>query len=267
MAQPAAQRDPAQRVLLQTYSFTGNGELFDLPAGPVAFAGVLEVGKQGYRIRPDSQYNDGSLYNVSKASSSGGSRDRYAAGGEFSIPLHDTLLASAAGRWDQYRFSGRTEEQTTYNLGLEWRPLTSLLLRGSYGTSFRAPDLNYIYQADANGYYPAQKDYYGCEKGVDGACKNGRVDYVQSGTPDLKSERGRYWSYGFVWSPSSRFDFSADYYHIQIDDLLTTLDPDKLLRDEAACRSGGLDPTRRSAATPWRGSSATPATPASIRIA
>lgn len=242
MAQPAAQRDPAQRVLLQTYSFTGNGELFDLPAGPVAFAGVLEVGKQGYRIRPDSQYNDGSLYNVSKASSSGGSRDRYAAGGEFSIPLHDTLLASAAGRWDQYRFSGRTEEQTTYNLGLEWRPLTSLLLRGSYGTSFRAPDLNYIYQADANGYYPAQKDYYGCEKGVDGACKNGRVDYVQSGTPDLKSERGRYWSYGFVWSPSSRFDFSADYYHIQIDDLLTTLDPDKLLRDEAACRSGGLDP-------------------------
>ncbi|WP_163535852.1 TonB-dependent receptor, partial [Klebsiella pneumoniae] len=79
---------------------------------PVAFAGVLEVGKQGYRIRPDSQYNDGSLYNVSKASSSGGSRDRYAAGGEFSIPLHDTLLASAAGRWDQYRFSGRTEEQT-----------------------------------------------------------------------------------------------------------------------------------------------------------
>ncbi|WP_410967008.1 TonB-dependent receptor domain-containing protein, partial [Salmonella sp. SAL04277] len=77
------------------------------------------------------------------ASSSGGSRDRYAAGGEFSIPLHDTLLASAAGRWDQYRFSGRTEEQTTYNLGLEWRPLTSLLLRGSYGTSFRAPDLNY----------------------------------------------------------------------------------------------------------------------------
>ncbi|MGY0522647.1 TonB-dependent receptor domain-containing protein, partial [Pseudomonas aeruginosa] len=149
--------------------------------------------------------------------------------GEFSIPLHDTLLASAAGRWDQYRFSGRTEEQTTYNLGLEWRPLTSLLLRGSYGTSFRAPDLNYIYQADANGYYPAQKDYYGCEKGVDGACKNGRVDYVQSGTPDLKSERGRYWSYGFVWSPSSRFDFSADYYHIQIDDLLTTLDPDKLL--------------------------------------
>ncbi|MBW6107707.1 TonB-dependent receptor, partial [Pseudomonas aeruginosa] len=39
----------------------------------------------------------------------------------------------------------------------------------------------------------------------------------------MKSDRGRYWSYGFVWSPSSRVDFSADYYHIQIDDLLTTL--------------------------------------------
>ncbi|OLF53346.1 hypothetical protein BTN82_17875 [Pseudomonas chlororaphis] len=28
------------------------------------------------------------------------------------------------------------------------------------GTSFRAPDLNYIYQADTNGYTPDQIDYY-----------------------------------------------------------------------------------------------------------
>lgn len=35
---------------LQIYSFIGNGELFDLLVGLVVFVGVLEVGKQGYRI-------------------------------------------------------------------------------------------------------------------------------------------------------------------------------------------------------------------------
>lgn len=81
---------------------------------------------------------------------------------------------------------------------MEWRPLTSLLFHGSYSTSFYTPDLNYIYQIDANGYYPAQKGYYGCERGVDGACKNSRIDRVQSGTPSLKSEHGRYRNYSFV---------------------------------------------------------------------
>ncbi|AZD80364.1 TonB-dependent receptor [Pseudomonas chlororaphis] len=225
----------------QSYNASLNGELFDLPAGPVGFAGILELGKQEYRIDPDDGLNDGSFYGSTPTQSSGGSRKRYAAGGEFSVPISDSLLASLAGRWDQYKFSGRTEQQKTYNLGLEWRPLNSLLLRGSYGTSFRAPDLNYIYQADTNGYVPDQIDYYGCSQGVEGACDRGRVDYTQSGTADLKSERGKSWTYGFVWSPSRNFDVSVDYWRVQIEDLLTTVDQNRLLQEENACRSGAMD--------------------------
>ncbi|MGY2290579.1 TonB-dependent receptor domain-containing protein [Pseudomonas sp. SDO528_S397] len=229
------------RSVSQNYTGSINGELFDLPAGPVGFAGVLEVGKQQYRVDPDGGLNDGSFYGTAPTQSSGGSRKRYAAGAEFSVPVTDSLLATAAGRWDQYKFSGRTEQQSTYNLGLEWRPLNSLLVRGSYGTSFRAPDLNYIYQADANGYFPSQIDYYGCSQGVEGACKKGIVNDTQSGNADLTSERGKSWTYGFVWSPSRNFDFSADYWRVQIDDLLTTVDENRLLQEENACRSGQQD--------------------------
>ncbi|WP_430445227.1 MAG: TonB-dependent receptor [Pseudomonas piscis] len=229
------------RSVSQTYNASINGDLFDLPAGPVGFAGVLEMGKQSYRIEPDSGLNEGLFYGAAPAQESGGSRKRYALGGEFSVPVTDSVLASLAGRWDQYKFADRSEQQKTYNLGLEWRPLTSLLVRGSYGTSFRAPDLNYIYQADNNGYYPDQIDYYGCSKGVEGACDRGRVDYVQSGTSDLKSERGKSWTYGLVWSPSRNFDISADYWRVQIDDLLTSVDQNRLLQEENACRSGAQD--------------------------
>lgn len=151
------------------------------------------------------------------------------------------LLVFVVGCWDQYRFSGCIEEQIIYNLGLEWCLLISLLFCGSYGISFCVLDLNYIYQVDVNGYYLVQKDYYGCEKGVDGVCKNGWVDYVQSGMFDLKFECGCYWSYGFVWLLLSRFDFFVDYYYIQIDDLLIIFDLDKLLCDEVVCCSGGFD--------------------------
>jgi iron complex outermembrane receptor protein len=229
------------KSVAQTFSANLNGELFDLPAGPVAFAGVAEVGRQSYHVDVDDGLNAGRFYNRNPAENSGGSRDRYAVGGELSIPLTDSLLASAAGRWDQYKFSGRTEQQKTYNLGLEWRPFNTLLLRGSYSTSFRAPDLNYIYQADTLGYTPGQIDYYGCSQGVEGSCERGRVDYVQSGTPDLASERGKSWTYGLVWSPSRQFDLSVDFWRVQISDLLTTVDINRLLQQEEQCRNGGAD--------------------------
>ncbi|QWA10396.1 TonB-dependent receptor [Sodalis ligni] len=231
--------DQESKSMSQTYSFTTNGDVFELPAGPVGFAGVAEFGKQSYFITPDNHLSDGSFYNTTPSSRSGGSRDRYALGGEFSVPVTETVLASLAGRWDQYKFSGRSEEDITYNTGLEWRPVKSLLVRGSYSTSFRAPDLNYLYQSDTYGYYPAQKDYYGCAKGVDGACDQGRVDYVQSGTPDLKSEHGKSWDYGIVYSPSSNIDFSTDFWRVEISDLLTTVDVNRLLQDEYQCRTSG----------------------------
>lgn len=215
------------------------GELFNLPAGPVEFAGVVEAGRQEYSVHPDPGLAAGDFYQRPGQENSGGSRDRYAFGGEFSIPVSDSLLASAAGRWDQYRFSGRHEQQQTYDLGLEWRPSSHWLVRGHYGTSFRAPDLNYLYQLETHGYYPDQIDYYGCTQGVEKACDRDRVDFVQNGSQSLKSERGKSWTYGVVWSPSSSFDLSADLWRVEIDDLLTLVDQNRLLRDEANCRASG----------------------------
>ncbi|OLF53345.1 hypothetical protein BTN82_17870 [Pseudomonas chlororaphis] len=56
------------------------------------------------------------------------------------------------------------------------------------------------------------------------------MDYTQSGTADLKSERGKSWTYGFVWSPSRSFDVSVDYWRVQIEDLLTTVDENRSLQ-------------------------------------
>src|SRR3546814_18542073 len=61
------------------------------------------------------------------------------------MPVLDSLNLSVAGRYDQYRYSGRTQSKYTYSGGLEWRPINTLLVRGSHGTAFREPELPTLY--------------------------------------------------------------------------------------------------------------------------
>jgi len=228
-----------------TLGLSANGEAFQLPAGPVKLAAVAELGKQGFSNVPDPRINQGYFNTLVPSDVTSGTRKRYAAGAEASIPLAKTLAATLAGRYDHYSFAGRGDGKFTYNGGLEWRPARQILLRGNYATSFRAPDMNYIYKARGTGYYSSTTDYYRCAKAgqpvsdCDFANYSPGADYVQTGSKDLRSEKGRSAGLGVVWSPSADFDLTLDYWKIRIDDLVTNLSADKLLRDEADCRISG----------------------------
>ncbi|HEY0178632.1 MAG TPA: TonB-dependent receptor [Dokdonella sp.] len=222
-------------------SFTFNGDLFQLPAGPLGVAGVVEAGRQGYRNTPDARIGEGDFWNLSEAQTNGGKRNRYAAGLELNVPIFSRLTGTAAARYDRYTYAGQEIGKSTYNLGLEYRPLDSLLLRGTYATSFRAPDMNYLFSKSTVGYIPSVTDYYQCR--LDGQDYSSCNDYYNmnfssSGNKDLKPERGRSFTYGFVWSPTANFDFQADYYRIRISDEVTNLDEDQILRTEADCLLG-----------------------------
>ncbi|WP_223879256.1 TonB-dependent receptor plug domain-containing protein [Chitinimonas arctica] len=231
----------------QTLSISGSGELLALPAGPLKLAAVAELGSQGFRNQPDERINQGVYYNSANAQITSGSRSRYALGAEFNLPLHQQLNATLAGRYDHYSFAGRKDSKLTYNAGLEYRPAKSLLLRGNYATSFRAPDMNYIYAAKTRGYYASSTDYYRCKLSgqpladCEFANQSPGANYIQTGSKELRSENGKSYGYGVVWSPASSFDISADYWNIRIKDLVTNLDADTILRDEADCRTGVQD--------------------------
>ncbi|MYN46460.1 TonB-dependent receptor [Pseudoduganella sp. FT93W] len=228
-----------------TASLSASGVLAQLPAGPLKLATVAEVGKQGFSNTPDARINQGYFNTVSTADVTAGTRQRYALGVEAGVPLLNKLDATLAGRYDRYSFAGRQDGKLTYNTGLEWRPASQLLVRANHATSFRAPDMNYIYKARGTGYYSSTTDYYRCAKAgqplasCEFANQSPGADYVQTGSKDLRSEQGRSSGLGLVWSPSVNFDASFDYWKIRIDDLVTNLSADQLLRDEARCRVAG----------------------------
>ncbi|MEG1327661.1 MAG: TonB-dependent receptor, partial [Janthinobacterium sp.] len=239
--------DSDDKAWTNTLSLATNGDLFQLPAGVAKIATIAEAGKQGFSNVPDARLNDGYFNVATRSDVTAGTRTRYALGAEINLPLHEKLTGTLAGRYDRYNFAGRSDGKFTYNGGLELRPTRELLFRANYATSFRAPDMNYIYKARGTGYYSSTTDYYRCGvagqaiEDCDYANKSPGADYVQNGSKDLQSEKGKSFGVGAVWSPTSNFDVSVDYWNIKIDDLVTNLSSDKILRDEADCRLGKTD--------------------------
>ncbi|WP_315652900.1 TonB-dependent receptor plug domain-containing protein [Roseateles aquae] len=228
-------------------SLNASGELSQLAGGPLRAALLAEAGSQGFSNRADPRLGQGVFYNTTQQAEVSGSRSRYALGAELNAPFTKQLTATLATRYDGYRFAGRSDGALTYNTGLEFRPTNELLLRAHHASSFRAPDMSYIFTAESRGYYASSSDYYRCAQAGQPLDTCEFVDlspgfnYVKTGSRDLKSEKGKSWGLGLVWSPSQQFDISVDLWKIAIKDLVTDLDSDKILRDEAECRTGKQD--------------------------
>ncbi|WP_226467250.1 TonB-dependent receptor plug domain-containing protein [Luteimonas panaciterrae] len=224
-----------------------NTELFNLPAGPVGFAAVLQAGEQSWENPTDPRVVNGEFWGLTGTQGSG-KRTNEALGVEFRVPIFSKLTANLSGRYDHYKNKGgSSDSDATYKLGLEFRPIESLLIRANYATAFKAPDMAYTFAGDS-GYYTTATDYYRCateEPGVpiDDCTYNAeQVFGTRSGNRELKSITAKSWGFGVVWSPSANFDVSADYYRIKIEDEVNDLSLDSLMRTESACRLGQLDP-------------------------
>jgi outer membrane receptor protein involved in Fe transport len=227
----------------QGVSFQVNkADLFNLPAGPVGFAAVAEYGKQSYKLGLDPLATQNYYYGLRDADGSG-SRDHWGAGYEFRAPLLKSLELSTAGRYDSYKYGGSNIDKFTYNGGLEWRPIKSVLVRGAYGTGFRAPDLHYVFAKEGIS-HPSGTDYYRCrteepdeEIGDCSYADEGLVK-VRLGNPKLKPETSKSLNYGVVWSPVRNFDISVDYFRVQLDNAVLDMSLDSVLRQEGDCRVG-----------------------------
>jgi iron complex outermembrane receptor protein len=120
------------------------GKIMDLPAG--ALSGV--VGFE-YRIdeidsNPDNVARDGLFFGF--FSDAGASGEKWTREAFFELdapllanhPLATELTANVSARWTEDEFYG---DDWTYSAKVGWRPIDPLLLKASYGTSFRAPNL------------------------------------------------------------------------------------------------------------------------------
>ena len=216
-----------------------NSRLFALPGGDAGIALVAEGGRQSWEYEPDPNFLDGGAY-LYTAVAGAGHRTRYAGTGELRLPVLEQVTIDLSGRYDDYKYDGGSFNKFTYNAGLEYRPVKTLLVRGRYGTAFKAPTLSDQYQGQSGFFTSSANDYYWCDthgfKGNYQSCPQGGQSFfgTTEGNPNLKPINATVWDAGLVWSPVERSQIGVDYLHWHINDEVSQQD----YRPAAAHRVG-----------------------------
>ncbi len=129
-----------EQVVLSAYA---TGELFELPAGPLSVVLGGEFRHDSIATTPDFNASNGLFFGFFRDFGTNGDKYILEAFGEVDIPVFDSerwgeFNLNAAGRVSEEEFYGTA---ATYSVKADWRPVQQVLLKATYGTSFRAPNL------------------------------------------------------------------------------------------------------------------------------
>ena len=229
-----------------------SGDLFNLPAGAVAFAGGYEHRKQSGYYQPDAIVTAGESNGVPSAPTNG----EYSVN-EYYLELNAPLLAdmtavkrldfSAATRYSDYSNFGGT---TNNKFGLRWQINDDLTLRSTWAQGFRAPSIGELYGSfarfdaqitDPCNFATGQIGQNCAALGVPDPATfeqaNSQISVVTGGNPNLKPEESISQTIGAVYSPgwadntawSRKLDFELTYYRINVKNAIQASDAQTLL--------------------------------------
>jgi iron complex outermembrane receptor protein len=225
---------------------TFNGDLFNLPAGPVSFAlGGEYDAPRWTRVRDTL---NSTFQSIGSTDGEGASvnRDVWSIYQEVRVPFTSptwnfpgfySFEVDFAEREEWYSqntstvlpsgpFPLQPAAHSQYNaqkpkVSLRWQPLDPkyvgvLILRGSYTEAFHAPSLSEISPASsqdfADGFDPIRREFVNVESRV-------------IGNPNLQPEVAYEWSYGVIYSPKwlRGLTLSADWWHIDMRSIVALL--------------------------------------------
>jgi iron complex outermembrane recepter protein len=156
---------------------------------------------------------------IDPATNNVGSRTVSAAYTELNVPINKMLDVTAAVRYDKYNDFGST---TNPKFGFRFQPSKALLMRGSYSTGFRAPSLYEINAAQTYTNTSTLNDPVNCPGGVLApgkisaeSCK-AQFQALYGGNKNLKPEKSKNATMGFVFEPMKDLNFALDFWWIQL---------------------------------------------------
>jgi outer membrane receptor protein involved in Fe transport len=275
---------------LPIYYATFNGDLFNLPAGPVSFAIGGEYDAPRFtrdRDALNTTFNsigstDGQSYRVN--------RDIWAVYEEVRVPFTSptwnfpgfySFEVDFAEREEWYSqntssvlpsglFPATPAVHSRYNaqkpkVSVRWQPMDpkyigALTLRGSYTEAFHAPQLSEITPASSQG-FPIVADPFSLQT-------EPQIEDRVLGNPNTHPEVAYEWTYGAVYSPKwvKGLTISADWWHIDMRDIITTLGAQTIILENPPPNNGASTVVSSIGATVVRGAGTNPNEPGPVQF-
>lgn len=186
-------------------------------ASPLNIAFGAQYLNQQYQIKagdPGSYYKSGSsgLSGFRQADAGKWTRDSYAGYLDLETDITQKLSASSAYLYEKYDDFGDTNNAS---LSLRYQLLPQVAVRGSVSTGFRAPSL-------AQQYFTQTSSQLVNGQFVEAGTFPSSSQVAQLlGAEDLKAEKSKNYSLGFVFTPTSNLYVTLDAYQIDIDDRIS----------------------------------------------
>src|SRR5438105_4361122 len=223
---------------------TINGDLFNLPAGPVSFAIGGEY--RGERMTRDRDPLNNTFQSIGSVDGQGFrvNRDVWSIYQEVRVPFTSptwnvpgfySFEVDFAEREEWYSQNTSTvltpyqpATSSQYNgqrpkVSVRWQPLDpkyigALTLRGSYTEAFHAPTLFEMTPAGSQNFPEIAHDPFS-------RLTQNQIEERVTGNPRIQPEVAYEWSYGIVYSPKwlKGFTMSADWWHIDLRSLISSL--------------------------------------------
>lgn len=246
-------------------SASTTGKLFKLPYGDVKGAVGAEFRRMSIDDTPSIDQQTGNIYNFTSSTPTRGNDHATDVFAEVEVPLlKDLPLAkeltlNGSTRRADYKSYGA---DSTYKIGALWAPTGWISLRGTNGTSYRAPALFEQYVGATTGFLSAAGDPCnsptpGSQRAINCASEGLPANFQQTNSitsvtlggrdAGLSAETSKNASWGIILQPTlptgwGDFSFALDRFDVKVDNGVSRAGASNILTlcyDDPAFKSGG----------------------------
>jgi len=207
------------RSQIAQWDLKGSREFGQLRGGAIGVAAGVEVRRETTNLNPDPLVASGQIYGLANTILQSG-RTVKSAFIEGRFPVLSNLEFDFAGRVDKYP---DLKSNFVPKVGTKWTISDKLAIRGTYAEGFRAPSLNQVVRGGAQFFNSGVWDPKRCgpdhQTPLPGGATTQDCSLGIAGTggynPELKPEESKSWNIGLIFSPTSSFDVTTDFWHIK----------------------------------------------------
>src|SRR5215217_1500694 len=269
---------------------TINGDLFNLPAGPVSFAVGGEYDAPRFTRDRDALNNTFNSIGSTDGQSFRVNRDIWGVYEEVRIPFtsptwnfpgfysfevdfaereewysNNTSAVLPSGLFPKIAAAHSRYDAQKPKFSVRWQPLDpkyigAVTLRGSYTEAFHAPTLSELTPASSQS-FPVVADPFSSQT-------EPQIEERILGNPALHPEVAYEWTYGAVYSPKwiKGLTLSADWWHIDMRDIVATLGAQTIILENPPPNNGASTVTGSGGGVVFRGAGDNPGEPGPVTL-